>query len=111
MGDTNCTNFHQFPHSLGQRGIRVKFVQFVSNFFSMEITIVLATVVALAMLARRQPAQNVFAITVLAIVISSAIELFALRTAIPFNSILSRNMPSEKILAGLDWPIPLLWLA
>jgi hypothetical protein len=67
-------------------------------------------ITSLVILLRRLPLQNIFALSVIVLVISSALEIASARTGIPFGKIFFHRDFGEKLFKVLPWPLPLLWL-
>ena len=70
---------------------------------------IVGTAIALAMLSRRLPAQNILSMAVLVILTSGLMELAATRFSFPYRS--TRALSENEIAMALSWAAPLLWLA
>src|SRR5215813_10396196 len=70
----------------------------------------LAAVSCLIALNRRLPLQSVLAAAAIIGVLSTAIEIFSLRTGIPFGSRRFTEHLGDRWFGILPWPLPLLWI-
>ena len=76
----------------------------------MGAIILLATLVTLIGQSRRLPLQNIIAITILILGLTTAIELFAAKTGLPYGTNISVVFHGVKTIGGMTWPVPLVWL-
>lgn len=74
------------------------------------LLIVIAAVVSLAICLRRLPAQNVFALTLIILLVSAGLEYMSVRTGFPFGQKLYHHAFAGNVFRHLPWPVPLIWL-
>ena len=72
--------------------------------------LVLAVVVTIVALARHLPLQNVLAVALFIGFAGGAAEFLDLKTGIPFGPFTPEHNTGPKILSGLPWALPLVWI-
>jgi uncharacterized membrane protein len=76
----------------------------------MDLLIVFGALASLGVQLRRLPPQNVFAIALLILGMSTGIELLAVNTGVPFTDSLSAKFYQNESFGHVAWPVPLLWV-